>query len=83
MDIIPEIVVGQLENAGEESKEATVDGLGQIVGELFDLVHKGVKAFRHTVDVVPVGLVPVELLDAIFGTAFALITKRESKYRVG
>lgn len=83
LNVIPEIVIGQLEDSGEESQEAAVDGLGQVVGELFDLVHEGVKTFGHTVDVAPVGLVPVELFDTVFRSAFALITKRESKYRLG
>lgn len=76
LDILPEVIVRELEDAGEEGEETTVDGPREVVGKGFDLVHEGVEALGNpAVDVLPVGLVPVELLDAIRGTTLALVTK--------
>lgn len=76
LDILPEVVVGELEDAGEEGEETAVDRLCEVVGKGLDLVHEGVEARRDaTVDILPVGLVPIELLDAIRGATLALDTK--------
>ena len=76
LDIVPEVVVGELEDAGEEGEEAAVDRLCEVVGKGLDLVHERVEALGDpAVDVLPVGLVPVELFDTIRGTTLALEKK--------
>lgn len=76
LDIVPEVVVGELENAREEGEKTAVDRLCEVVGKRFDLVHEGVEALGDAaVGVFPVGLVPVELLDAIRGATLALETR--------
>lgn len=73
LDLVPEVVVGELEDAREEGEEAAVDRPCEVVAKGLDLVHQGVEAPGDAaVDVLPVGLVPVELLDAIRGAALAL-----------
>jgi hypothetical protein len=72
LHVVPEVVIGQLKDAGEKNEETTVDRFSQIVGKFFDLVHEGVETCRHAVDILPVSLVPVELLDTVFGSGGAL-----------
>lgn len=77
LDIVPQVVVGQLQHAREERQDPPVDRLCQVVAELLDLVHERVQALGDTVDVLPLAVVPVELLDAIGNAAVTL--KRASK----
>lgn len=77
LHVVPQVVVGQLEHAREERQQPPVDRLGQVVAELLDLVHERVQARRHAVlDVLPVGLVPVELLDSVGWSSVALCTRQ-------
>lgn len=77
LDIVPEVVIRQLQDAGEEFQDSPVDGLCQVVAEFLDLVHEWVQALGDTVDVLPFARVPVELLDAIGHSTMTL--KRASK----
>lgn len=72
LNVVPEVVVGQFEDAREEGQEAAVDGLCKVVAELFNFVHEGLKTFGNAIDILPVRLVPVELLDAIWWSTVAL-----------
>jgi hypothetical protein len=55
----------------EEGEKAAINGASQVGAEGFDLVYEGAQAVGSTVDVFPVILVPVELLNAIGnGTRF-------------
>jgi hypothetical protein len=72
LDILPEVVIRQLENARKECEQTTVDRLCEVIGKGFDLVHEGVQAGGHAVDVLPVGSIPVELLDTINWSTVAL-----------
>lgn len=65
LDVFPKVIVWELENAGEESQEATVDRASQVISKRLDLIHEGMKTGRDAVNVLPVGSVPVELFNAI------------------
>jgi hypothetical protein len=73
LNIVPEVVIGQLQNTREKSEESAVDGLGEVVAEFLDLIHEREQALWYPVlDVFPVGLVPVELFDTVRLRAVAL-----------
>jgi hypothetical protein len=72
LDVVPEVVVGQFEYSREESQKTTINGFGEVVAECFNLIHERVQAFGCTAHVLPVGFVPVELLDAIGGSTVTL-----------
>lgn len=72
LNVVPEVVVWQLENTREEGEESAVDGFGEVVAELFNFVEEWVKAVWCAVKRFPVFLVPVELFDAIGDCSVAL-----------
>lgn len=65
LDVIPEVVVGKLEDAREKCKQTAVNRLCEVVAELFDLVHEGLQAIGGAAGILPIRLVPVELLNSI------------------
>lgn len=79
LNIVPQVVIGQLKNAREECEDSPIDRLGQVVAESLDLVHERVQALGNAVDVGPFPGVPVELLDTIglssvsLGTSFSTL----------
>lgn len=73
LNIVPKVIIGQLEHTGEQLQKPTVDRLRQVVAKGFDLIHEGMKAFRGAFSVLPIAAVPVELLDAIGHIARALM----------
>lgn len=76
LHVIPEVVVWELENTGKECEKSTVDRFCEVVAKRLDFVHEWQKASGNALaQVVPVGLVPVELLDAIGGALCALDSK--------
>lgn len=81
LDVAKKIVVWELQDAGKEGQESSVDGFREVVGERLDLVHKWVQTSGHAVDIFPVLFVPVELLDAIEGSTVSLDVER--KIRLG
>jgi hypothetical protein len=71
LDVIPEVVVRELENAREEGEKAAIHGASQVGAEGFDFVYERAQAVGCTVDIFPVILVPVKLLNAVGnGTRF-------------
>lgn len=42
LDVVPEVVVGEFEDAREEREKSAVDGFGEVVGEGLDFVHEWV-----------------------------------------
>src|SRR5699024_225294 len=81
LDVVPEIVVWELQDAGKEAQESSIDGFREVVGERLDLIHKWVQTLGHAIDVFPVFFVPVELLNAIEGSTVSLDVER--KIRLG
>lgn len=77
LDVFEKIVVWELQDAGKEGQESSVDGFREVVGERLDLVHKWVQTLGHTVDVFPVLFVPVKLLNAIEGSTVSLDVERK------
>lgn len=74
LDIFPEVFVGELEDSREQGQETAIDGLGQVVAESFDFAHQGLDARGDAIfDVVPVGFVPVELLDTVGWATVSLV----------
>lgn len=73
LDVGPEVVVGELEDARKEDEEAAVDGLDEVAAKGADFVDKGVQAGRDASGWVgPFAGVKVELLDAVGSTSMSL-----------
>jgi hypothetical protein len=88
LHVVPQVVVLQLEHAGEKGQESTVDRVGQILyistgqsmlgrgmthlAERSDLVHEGQDALWEPLVVCPFTGVPVELLDTVGDTLVLL-----------
>ena len=39
--VIPEVIIGKLQDARKKGKEPSIDGLCEVVAEGFDLIHEG------------------------------------------
>ena len=65
LNMIPQIVIRKLQHTREELEQASVHRSSQVLAESPDFVKERVEAFGSAFNAVPVGTVPIELLNAV------------------